>query len=168
MLIANCHRLRLYPCIDRLMRRYARVASKGVVRGGGGGGGRSIMAFNTTVPRYLLLQRRLYVGERPSVTSLIKNVIINIVDEASVVVSGGLAQLAERLLCMQKVTGSIPVTSILLRSGKVTKGRSLFRRTMGCLITLKRYNVALLLPLLLCDVYYATTSLARATRMSFT
>ena len=76
------------------------------------------MAFNTTVPRYLLLQRRLYVGERPSVTSLIKNVIINIVDEASVVVSGGLAQLAERLLCMQKVTGSIPVTSILLHSGK--------------------------------------------------
>ena len=28
--------------------------------------------------------------------------------------NGGLAQLVERLLCMQKVTGSIPVTSISL------------------------------------------------------
>ena len=34
------------------------------------------------------------------------------VDDNYVISKGGLAQLAERLLCMQKVTGSIPVTSI--------------------------------------------------------
>ena len=33
---------------------------------------------------------------------------------AGLVRRGGLAQLVERLLCMQKVTGSIPVTSTLV------------------------------------------------------